>query len=153
MCNHHLHLKPLAAVFLLFAALFPTSPAMARSATCEREGATLQLLSALSCLSVRPDYTGAYNRSAQFGSSWTDDDHDGLDTRAEVLINESTTTVVMNASGVTVRSGRWYSLYDNKVVMAILCLLILILKKLKCLKLWVAQEQLIQKQVCLNTKL
>ena len=116
MRNHYLRLKHLAAVLLLVATLLPTTPAIARSASCTREGATLQLLSALSCLSVRPDYTGAYNRSAQFGSSWTDDDHDGLDTRAEVLINESTTTVVMNASGVTVRSGRWYSLYDNKVV-------------------------------------
>ncbi|MEY4666988.1 MAG: hypothetical protein RIQ87_768 [Chloroflexota bacterium] len=116
MRNHHLRLKHLATVFLLVATLLPTTPAAARSASCTREGAALQLLSALSCLTVRADYTGTYNRSAQFGSSWTDDDHDGLDTRAEVLINESTTTVVMNTSGVTVKSGRWYSLYDNKVV-------------------------------------
>ena len=38
-------------------------------------------------------------------------DGDGLDTRAEVLIDESTVRVTI--SGGIVRTGKWVSLYDN----------------------------------------
>jgi hypothetical protein len=44
---------------------------------------------------------------------WTDADGNGCDTRAEVLIAESTRPVTYG-SGCTVRTGRWVSWYDDR---------------------------------------
>ena len=60
-------------------------------------------------LEVRAEHSGGYARS-KFGD-WIDADGDGLDTRAEVLIDESKTRVTISSR--TVRTGRWVSLYDN----------------------------------------
>lgn len=46
---------------------------------------------------------------------WIDANKNGCDTRAEVLIAESE-TIVTKKSKCTIVSGRWMSLYDNKVV-------------------------------------
>lgn len=44
---------------------------------------------------------------------WIDADHDGCDTRAEILIAESTTPVQLDPVGCTVVAGDWVSLYDG----------------------------------------
>jgi hypothetical protein len=83
------------------------------SSRCLKRGARLTFAAGLSCLKTRGEYGGTYNRSALFGSTWIDANGDGLNTRADVLIAESTIPVTMRTSGKTVGSGRWYSLYDN----------------------------------------
>ena len=80
---------------------------------CTRRGARLSFAAGLACLKTRVEFGGAYNRSALFGSTWIDANGDGLNTRADVLIAESTIPVTMRPSGRTVGSGRWHSLYDN----------------------------------------
>ena len=72
--------------------------------------ARISLGTALDRLKVQPEYPSGYSRS-KFGSDWIDADGDGLDTRAEVLIEESKVSVFI--SGGTVRTGKWISLYDN----------------------------------------
>ena len=69
----------------------------------------ISVMTALDRLEVRAEHSGGYARS-KFGD-WIDADGDGLDTRAEVLIDESKTRVTISSR--TVRTGRWVSLYDN----------------------------------------
>jgi hypothetical protein len=45
--------------------------------------------------------------------TWTDADHDGCDTREEVLIAESRTPAQVDPYGCKVVAGDWYSLYDG----------------------------------------
>jgi len=71
--------------------------------------ARISMTTALNRLKVQPEYTSGYARS-KFGG-WIDADGDGLDTRAEVLITESTVNVTITYR--TVRTGKWLSLYDN----------------------------------------
>ena len=71
--------------------------------------ARISVMTALDRLEVRAEHSGGYARS-KFGD-WIDADGDGLDTRAEVLIDESKTRVTISSR--TVRTGRWVSLYDN----------------------------------------
>jgi hypothetical protein len=56
---------------------------------------------------VGSPYSGAAYARAAFGSDWIDADHDCHDTRAEVLMAESTAIVTFNANGCTVATGRW----------------------------------------------
>jgi len=72
--------------------------------------ARISFSAALIRLKVQSEYLSGYSRS-KFGSDWIDADRDGLDTRAEVLIDESKVSVTI--SGGIVRTGRWVSLYDN----------------------------------------
>lgn len=69
----------------------------------------ISVMTALDRLEVRAEHSGGYARS-KFGD-WIDADGDGLDTRAEVLIDESKTRVTISSR--TVRTGQWVSLYDN----------------------------------------
>lgn len=55
----------------------------------------------------------SYSRD-QFGYGWADVDHDGQDTRQEVLIAQNTGSLTYNEHGRVV-SGRWISLYSGKV--------------------------------------
>lgn len=75
--------------------------------------ARISLSTALGRLKVQPEYSSGYSRSKfeSGGRDWIDADGDGLDTRAEVLIDESKVSVTI--SGGIVRTGRWLSLYDN----------------------------------------
>ncbi len=70
----------------------------------------ISLMSALNRLTVQSEYQSGYSRS-KFGNNWIDADGDGLDTRAEVLIEESKVRVTISSR--IVRTGRWVSLYDN----------------------------------------
>ena len=91
----------LAALLSLATAL---TPAFAGLPT-----ARISMTTALNRLKVQAEHTSGYARS-KFGD-WIDADGDGLDTRAEVLIDESKVPVTISYR--TVRTGRWLSLYDN----------------------------------------
>ena len=57
-----------------------------------------------------------YNRNA-FGSGWADDDKDGQNTRAEILIDQSTGPVTFSDDReVVVLTGRWISIFTNKII-------------------------------------
>jgi hypothetical protein len=63
--------------------------------------------------STSPQASG-YSRD-KFGSGWSDIDHDGRDTRQEVLILQNTGNLVFNSEGKVIR-GRWVSMYSGKVI-------------------------------------
>ena len=66
----------------------------------------------LGSLLVAPSSSGAGYSRAQFGDGWIDADHDGCDTREEVLIAESLEPpVVSRIGGCAVASGRWLDPY------------------------------------------
>ena len=68
---------------------------------------TLSPKSMLAQLKVAPEeYSSSYNRS--LFRHWIDEDGDGCDTRDEVLVRESTTTISCSLAG-----GRWVSRYDK----------------------------------------
>nr|WP_283105095.1 HNH endonuclease family protein [Shewanella dokdonensis] len=57
-----------------------------------------------------------YSRD-KFGSGWSDTDHDGQDTRQEVLISQNTGQILLSPSG-KVKQGRWISMYSGQVIMS-----------------------------------
>lgn len=76
-----------------------------------------------SCLNADGKLPASYSKSDslgsdysrdQFGYGWADLDHDGLDTRQEVLIAQNTGSLTYNEHGRVV-SGRWISMYSGKV--------------------------------------
>ena len=67
-------------------------------------------LDLLAALPTAAEDNAGYKRS--FFVLWTDADHDGCDTRQEVLIAESTTTVT-EGKRCAITGGRWYSAYDG----------------------------------------
>jgi hypothetical protein len=74
---------------------------------------TLQLNEVFGMLQTAPADFAGYDRSA-FGSGWTDPDHDGCDTRADVLKASSSVPVTYtDVSGCTVATGNWTSWYDG----------------------------------------
>ena len=64
----------------------------------------------LATLTVAPENTSTYDRS--YFQHWTDDNRNGCDTRAEVLIAEST---VPTGGGCPVNTGSWFSYFDGVV--------------------------------------
>ena len=91
----------LAALLSLATAITPAFAALPT--------ARISMITALNRLKVQAEHTSGYARS-KFGD-WIDADGDGLDTRAEVLITESTVNVTITYR--TVRTGKWLSLYDH----------------------------------------
>lgn len=74
---------------------------------------TLSARDLLARLPVRAESGASTYDRDRFG--YPDDaDHDGCDTRAEVLMQESTTATTRNTS-CTIQSGRWRSFVDGKV--------------------------------------
>jgi hypothetical protein len=64
-------------------------------------------------LVVAADHTTGYNRA--LFKHWIDADNNGCDTRAEVLLEEATTTPKIGAK-CKLTGGKWLSAYDGKVV-------------------------------------
>jgi Protein of unknown function (DUF1524) len=79
---------------------------------CRTNNTKLGLLTALDCLSVAEEHIGGYKRS--LFKHWIDANKNGRDTRAEVLIAESLVSVRFSATGKTVSTGKWLSLYDGE---------------------------------------
>ena len=70
-----------------------------------------ELITALDALKVQEEHPQGY-RGGTFGY-WRDDDHDGCNTRAEVLIAESLEPV-KRANTCSIIEGRWFSAYDDQ---------------------------------------
>jgi hypothetical protein len=71
----------------------------------------------LTQLVVAPQDTAQVYVRAYFGDGWIDADHDCQDTRAEVLIAESTAPVTFTtSSNCTVATGRWVDPWSGVVV-------------------------------------
>jgi Protein of unknown function (DUF1524) len=85
------------------------------SAASESGGASstysARLRTAIAALKVASENHSGYDRS-KF-PHWVDADHDGCDTREEVLLAEAIVKPHKGA-GCTLTGGRWYSYYDNK---------------------------------------
>ncbi|MFE4196504.1 S-layer homology domain-containing protein [Paenarthrobacter sp. NPDC056912] len=71
---------------------------------------TASVSTLFSSLTVAPETNSGYNRD--LFQHWVDADHDGCDTRSEVLQQESLTPVTFS-SGCTVATGKWDSWYDG----------------------------------------
>jgi len=84
----------------------PASPATASTVV---HGTPLQMLARLA---TKAEHYWGYSRS--YFPTWIDADHDGCNTRQEVLITESRTTVHVGA-GCYLTGGTWRSVYDGKV--------------------------------------
>jgi len=75
------------------------------------QAATITARSLVQKLTIKAENGAGYARSAF--TLWTDDDHDGCDTRKEVLIAESKVKPTLGTS-CRVISGKWQSWYDGK---------------------------------------
>lgn len=64
-------------------------------------------------LPVAAEISGGYDR--KLFKHWTDEDKDGCDTRREVLIEESRSKIKVGKD-CAVKTGRWVSVYDSKVI-------------------------------------
>jgi hypothetical protein len=71
---------------------------------------TISTQTLLAQLVVAREHSAGYDRT--LFPLWIDADHDGCDTRDEVLIAEATRTPTVGA-GCSLTGGRWYSRYDG----------------------------------------
>ena len=62
---------------------------------------------------IAPEDGVDYNRERDYGG-WIDDDGDGINTRHEVLIEDSLAPVQMSTDGKSVESGLWFDPYTAK---------------------------------------
>ncbi|MEI6155763.1 MAG: HNH endonuclease family protein [bacterium] len=101
-------------VIVCIALVIPSAASAATSAAkaCKTNNTKLGLLTALDCLHIVNEHIGGYKRS--YFKLWIDADHNGKNTRAEVLIAESLVAVHFTATGKTVSTGKWLSLYDGE---------------------------------------
>jgi len=90
----------------------PAGAATSAAKACTTNNSKLGLLTALDCLRIADEHIGGYKRS--YFKLWIDANHNGKNTRAEVLIAESLVPVHFTASGKTVSTGKWLSLYDGE---------------------------------------
>jgi len=97
--------RPLALVVAVVALPVLGTGVTAHAATSRVSTKTL-----LGQLSVSSEHLAAYDRS-KF-TLWIDADHDGCNTRQEVLIAEATTRPHVGSS-CTLTGGRWFSRYDG----------------------------------------
>jgi len=104
--------RTLAAAAIAAALLVSGVPATLAEGTTTLKGTALSLLGKLATAAEHP---AGYRRSAFV--LWIDADHDGCDTRHEVLIAESTTRVRIG-SGCSIKGGTWRSAYDGRTTRA-----------------------------------
>lgn len=102
-------LVTLTSLSLIFT--FNSSPAFAVSVTPKTVGSLTvsNVKTMLQSLTVKAEVTSGYDRT--LFKHWIDADKDCFDTRAEVLLLETTTSTT-NTSCV-IKTGKWYSPYDN----------------------------------------
>lgn len=74
---------------------------------------TSSLGAAIASLPVAVESRAGYERTSF--KHWVDADHDGCDTREEVLTAEATRKATTGA-GCAITSGTWYSYYDDKTL-------------------------------------
>ena len=104
----------LFALLVSTALITPATVGAASSAAkaCKTNNTKLGLLTALDCVPIAAEHIGGYDR--KLFKHWIDADHDGKNTRAEVLIAESLVSVHFSSTGKTVTTGKWLSLYDGE---------------------------------------
>ena len=95
------------------------APLTSTSATSPRLSNTAieDVAKKLLALTINNDFSGipSYDRDLYFGS-WSDDDGDCQNTRAEVLINESYSTISFRSNeNCVVDSGEWYDPYTDEI--------------------------------------
>ena len=98
-----------AASVTVLAGVMPGVTAQATAPAAVPAASSTSLLNRLPVKLERP---AGYQRSKFV--HWTDADHDGCDTRAEVLITEATRKP-RAAGGCRLIGGKWTSVYDGKV--------------------------------------
>ncbi|WP_331741336.1 HNH endonuclease family protein (plasmid) [Streptomyces sp. NBC_00963] len=111
-------MRGLAAAALLSLPLAAAAPAPAVSLPLPHAApaaVTMSLTDGIAELPVAAEHREGYERT-KF-KHWVDADHNGCNTRAEVLIAESRTKPVIEA-GCKIASGTWYSYYDGVTVTA-----------------------------------
>lgn len=96
------------AALLTAGALAASGPAYAGAAPGET---SLPLHDAVAYLRVAQEDRTGYNREKSYGG-WSDNDHDGCDTRKEVLLEEAVTAPTESGKCV-LNGGSWHSLYDG----------------------------------------
>jgi len=106
-----------AVLFALLVSVSLITPATVGAASsaskaCKTNNTKLGLLTALDCVPIAAEHIGGYDR--KLFKHWIDADHDGKNTRAEVLIAESLVSVHFSSTGKTVSTGKWLSLYDGE---------------------------------------
>jgi len=104
--------RTVLAGLLACAAVTVTAPARAAGPT-EKE-LDVALHQAVARLTLAPEDRTGYNRETSYGG-WTDADHDGCNTRAEVLLDEAVTAPTITGK-CTLNGGSWYSWYDGVTV-------------------------------------
>ncbi|GAB4010625.1 HNH endonuclease family protein [Nocardioides ultimimeridianus] len=95
---------------LLVAGLLIPAPAQASSYAGNGTAVTLRMRAAINALRVAAETPSGYDRD--LFPTWTDQDGDCFDTRAEVLIRSSSVQITAN-DNCTVETGRWYDWYDD----------------------------------------
>lgn len=101
--------RRLATVLVTLALTLPAGPAWAATATPDT-GFSAPLRTAVTDLPVAAEVRTGYLRT--LFPHWIDADHNGCNTRFEVLIAEATTAPTVSAS-CKLTGGRWYSWYDD----------------------------------------
>lgn len=71
-------------------------------------------LALLAQLPVKPEQTGDYQRSADFGTAWIDVDHNGCDTRNDILARDLTT--ITKSGSCKVLTGTLLSPYTGELI-------------------------------------
>lgn len=103
--------KPLVAVVAAASLTFTFAAPASAAPIAEPTTTGIVLLDALE---VEDPTTAKYSRSSF--KHWVDEDGDRFDTRAEVLIAESQVPAkTSSATSKTIRTGKWFSVYDNLV--------------------------------------
>ncbi|WP_231642833.1 HNH endonuclease family protein [Nocardia sp. NRRL S-836] len=103
-----------AIVALVFAACTAGIPIQAQAASSPATATTVILLrDAVEALPVADEQREGYDRD--LFKHWVDADHDGCNTRAEVLLAEAVQAPEV-AGRCTLAGGRWYSYYDDVYV-------------------------------------
>lgn len=103
-------------LFLLSISFLLTSGGLQPAQAAPTAGSKIKATALLNLLTLRSE-RDSYTYERELFRHWSDFDGDGCDTRAEVLMLESTKRVkYTSSSGCTVSTGSWFSVYDNQIV-------------------------------------